>query len=125
MDIRFLKHLTSNVGYIFPKHVILSRTPSIDIVSVGIGQVIKAHPIYVPVHGLNSSYHLKKTVCQEGGSHNEVQSDPTFSQLPKKKQKIDEGVQMSFQHPIIKTKTLQLSSSKKGAKKQLKFKIID
>lgn len=69
MDIRFLKGLTPNVGYLFPKHQTFSPTPCLDIISIGIGQIIRNHAIYVPIHGLNSPYHIKKVVCQDGGSN--------------------------------------------------------
>jgi len=76
MDIRFLKGLTPNVGYLFYKnHINLLPTPCLDIISVGIGQIIRNHSIYVPIHGLNSPYHTKKVTNQEGGSNSVLQKD--------------------------------------------------
>lgn len=152
MDIRFLKGLTPNVGYLFPNQVTLSPTPSLDIISIGIGQIIRNNPIYIPVHGLNPPYQIKK-VCQYGGSNDPIQpSEPPQSNNPgqslndsgqtikenqeshdndnllkenSKKRAIDESVKASFQHPIIRTKTLQLSEKKKLNSKNFKFRIIE
>jgi hypothetical protein len=147
MDIRFLKQLTPNVGYLFPKHQIhLSETPAVNIVSLGIGQIIRNHPIYVPIHGLNPPYEIKK-VCQNGGSDDvidsteaEVDKNVTPDQLKNTnlstpedlvksnppKRKIDEPIESSFQHPAIKTNVLLLTNKKKYLnKKGFKFQIID
>jgi hypothetical protein len=149
MDIRFLKQLTPNVGYLFPKHQIhFSQTPAVNIVSLGIGQIIRNHPIYVPIHGLNPLYEISK-VCQYGGSDDvidstekEVDKNVTPEAAPDQlkntnlstpedlvksnppKRKIDEPIESSFQHPAIKTNVLLLSNKKK-LKKGFKFQIID
>ncbi len=135
MDIRFLKGLTPNVGYLFPKHLTLSKTPCLDIVSIGIGQIIKNHAVYVPIHGLNSPYHTKKIVSQEGGAAaSELNTfDPSknlsengeLETLNKNKKQISQSVKTAFQHPIIKTKTLMLNSKKKIRKPNFKFKVIN
>lgn len=135
MDIRFLKSLTPNVGYLFNKHIHLSSTPSVDGAGIGIGQVIRNHTIYVPIYGLNSPYHFKKIVCQEGGSNkqidtskNAINDDQQIESeiLPlNETKKIDKSIKISFQHPIIRTKTLQLNSKKKPDNKKFKFNVVD
>lgn len=138
MDIRFLKGLTPNVGYLFQKNITLSSTPAIDVISIGIGQLIKNHCIYVPVHGLNPSYQLKKVISQDGGSNEPIPSTssntdnltstistaPELLELNRNGQNIEEPIKTSFQHPVIKTKTLILQKNKIG-KKNYKFKVID
>lgn len=178
MDIRFLKGLTPNVGYLFPKHGPTSSTPALDIISVGIGQIVKNHAIFVPIYGFNSPYLIKKVVCQNGGSvsnslsqntgsvqtggsneaevadetiqssdkstssassdkFNEAANEPTpvnlidtsetASETLSRKRKLDEAIKASFQHPVIKTKTLLLSTkaNTKATNDQFKFRVID
>lgn len=153
MDIRFLKGFTPNVGYLFPKHISFSPTPSVDFISIGIGQIIKNHPIYVPIHGLNSTYLTKKItnqegnnnqeVCQEGGSNQKVKIDSksknddissysvnddknqaTLLNLNKHKRKLSDPIEIGFQHPKIKSKTLKIYENKKN-QNSYKFNLID
>lgn len=147
MDINFLKHLTPNVGYLFPKNQItLSSTPAVDIVNVGISQIIKQHSLYVPIYGPSSRYTIQKTIsqpCQYGGSNENSVQDSTSLQssvshdveiplLNKNKRKMSDAVISSFQNPVIQTNTLNLSPlvdksepKLKKHKNLYKFKIID
>jgi hypothetical protein len=156
MDIRFLKGLTPNVGYLFYKnHVNFSPTPSLDIISIGVGQIIRNHSIYVPIYGLNSPYHITKITSQEGGSNivepvitpktkvttlakegtgndSNIVEKGVDNELEKlngqnsKKRKINNSVLASFQNPLINTKTLQIGGKKKSnTVNTFKFRIVD
>ncbi len=136
MDYRFLKNLTPNVGYLFPRNLItLSSTPAKDIVSPGVGQIFRSPSIYVPVFGLKST-HLIQKVSQNGGS-NEINSNQAKeNEITKKtalnaeinkpitKRKFTEGIEESFQHPLIKTDTLILPKKSKKDN-SFKFQVVD
>lgn len=148
MDINFLKHLSPNVGYLFPKHrITLSSTPSVDLVNVGVCQVVRHHSLYVPIYGRSPLHTIKKVItqpCQYGGSNDKLLQDQTNDKSPisndveiqflnNKKRKMAKGVVSSFDHPVIQTSTLSLFSSSesptpkksKGSKINYKFKVID
>jgi hypothetical protein len=150
MDIRFLKQLTPNVGYLFPKnHIYLSPTPAVNIGTIGIGQIIRNHPIYVPIHDLNSPYLIKKT-CQYGGSETNIHfkgdqksslsngiETQTSTESPKEppavtdnvknplKRKLNPSVKSSFDHPVIKTKVMSFKKPSNSKNQNFNFKIVD
>lgn len=144
MDIRFLKNLSPNVGYLFPKSRIhLTPTPAIDIVNIGVSQAIRNHAIYVPIYGQHSTYQETKIISQVGGSIEKIPLNSKSKNPPKNdtkeiseiettsfnslKHKLDDGIQSSFMYPKIKTSSLKLSlkSAPKKAKTGYKFSVAD
>lgn len=149
MDIRFLREFTPNVGYLFPKSSIhLSSTPATDVVSVGVGQIIKYRSIYVPTHGRNPAHLNKKIACpindaadkarvdQIGGSslmkNEKEEKDIVVEPNNKKARKMDKAIEASFLNPVIATGTLKVGLKskitpkiKKSSEKSFKFRVID
>lgn len=141
MDIRFLKNYTPNVGYLFPRNFItFSSTPAKDIVSPGIGQIFKPPSIFIPVYGLKST-HLIEKINQNGGSFandssnvEQSETSPQNSQETNfdvemksklKRKTMSEPVQESFNHPVIKTATLNLPKRQKNTNSSFKFTVVD
>lgn len=139
MDIRFLKNLTPNVGYLFPKsRIILTPTPAVDIVNVGVSQIVRNHAIFVPIYGHDSCHLEKKVIPQTGGSLEKITTKELNATIEKDqnreieklvnlKRKLTDGIEASFLHPKIKTSSLQLTNTSvpKKAKHNYKFKIVD
>ncbi len=144
MDIRFLQTYTPNVGYLFPRNfVTFSSTPSKNIVSPGIGQIFKSPSVFIPIYGLKST-HLIEKVVQNGGSNSDLEinsSDNLQSKTSvensekannhfeiesdRKRKKMPDAIKNSFQNPVIKTATLNLSKKRKLPNSSFKFTVVD